>query len=356
MPTEKAEGIQTMKTCEALSRLGLDIELWVPRRFNKIKSDPFEYYGIKNKFPIKKIPTVDLVRFGRFGFLLHSFIFSFFCLLKLKKIKGVQVYSRDENVLCLISKTDRAIFWESHRGNINFSAKIVARVAKKIIVITSGLKALYEKNGVPEDKIVVIPDAVDVNFFDVNITKNDARKTLGINTEKKIIAYIGLLDLWKGYQTFLEASKIVSSDSLFVVIGGEENKIKELKVKYPQVLFLGFLPYNDLPVNQKIADVLVIPNSAKYEIGRLYTSPLKLFAHMASGVPILASDVPSIKEILDESTANFFIPDDSKSLAHCVDLTLNNYENALIKAGKAKLDVREYSWEKRAEKILKTIK
>lgn len=52
--TEKAHGVQVMKMCEAFSRLGLNVELWVPKRRSDIFDDPFEYYNIQNKFEIKK--------------------------------------------------------------------------------------------------------------------------------------------------------------------------------------------------------------------------------------------------------------------------------------------------------------
>ena len=45
--TEKAHGIQIMKTCEVFSNAGMKVLLIIPRRFNWIKKDPFDYYGIK---------------------------------------------------------------------------------------------------------------------------------------------------------------------------------------------------------------------------------------------------------------------------------------------------------------------
>ena len=54
MPTEKAHGIQIMKTCEAFAELGHEVELILPWRFNPIKEDIFEYYNVKKNFKIKK--------------------------------------------------------------------------------------------------------------------------------------------------------------------------------------------------------------------------------------------------------------------------------------------------------------
>ncbi|MCH7883412.1 hypothetical protein IIA95_03290, partial [Patescibacteria group bacterium] len=68
IPTEKAHGIQIMKTCEAFADNGAEIELVVPWRFNPIKNDPFEYYDVKRVFKIVKIPSLDLTAFGKIGF------------------------------------------------------------------------------------------------------------------------------------------------------------------------------------------------------------------------------------------------------------------------------------------------
>jgi glycosyltransferase involved in cell wall biosynthesis len=99
----------------------------------------------------------------------------------------------------------------------------------------------------------------------------------------------------------------------------------------------------------------VIPNSAKMERTRLYASPLKLFGYMASGVPIIASDLPAIREVLDESTATFCEPDNPESLARAIEFVLANPAEAQTKARKALELVKDYSWTERARKILEFI-
>ena len=106
-----------------------------------------------------------------------------------------------------------------------------------------------------------------------------------------------------------------------------------------------------MPLSLKSADVLVLPNSNREKLSRAYTSPMKLFEYMASGRPIVASDVPSLREILDETNCYFFTPDDPESLAQVVITTINNPE-AQKKADKARKDVEKYSWDKRAVAIM----
>ena len=75
LPTEKAHGIQIMKTCEAVSQIGVDISLFVPTffLFNQSKEDPFDYYGVKRLFEIKRFFSIRLIRLGPIGFFLETF-------------------------------------------------------------------------------------------------------------------------------------------------------------------------------------------------------------------------------------------------------------------------------------------
>ena len=76
LPTEKAHGIQIMKTCEAFARIGHSVELVVPTRRNMLTDNPFDYYGVERTFKITTLSVPDLVRFGRFGFLFSALCFS----------------------------------------------------------------------------------------------------------------------------------------------------------------------------------------------------------------------------------------------------------------------------------------
>jgi glycosyltransferase involved in cell wall biosynthesis len=100
------------------------------------------------------------------------------------------------------------------------------------------------------------------------------------------------------------------------------------------------------------ADALVLPNTALDIISARFTSPLKLFAYMASGKPILASDLPSIREVLDDTCAYFFTPDDAQNLARGVEKVLSDATGAAERGHEAREKVKAYSWKARAARIL----
>ena len=350
LPTEKAHGIQIMKMCEAFADLGYGVELVVPWRFNWIKTEPFEYYGVKKNFKITRLPSLDLVKFGRIGFLAQSASFaesaSWYTLFKKTDI----IYSRDELPLFCLSFFKRNLFLEAHDGRLNFIIKNVLKRCPGIVAITKGLKDFYVNNGVDSKKIVVAADAVDIADFSKKYVQVDVRKKLGLPLDKKIVMYIGRLDGWKGTKTLFAASEMLPGVQT-VVIGGETKQIEQLKKEYPRIIFLGHRPYKDLAENQAAADVLLLPNTGKNEISARYTSPLKLFAYMASNIPIVASDLPSIREILNEGNSVLVEPDNPQALAEGVKKVLENKELGERLALAAKEKVNDYTWDKRAEKI-----
>jgi glycosyltransferase involved in cell wall biosynthesis len=95
----------------------------------------------------------------------------------------------------------------------------------------------------------------------------------------------------------------------------------------------------------------VLPNKKGNIVSEKYTSPMKLFEYMASGIPIVASDLPSLKEILDDSNAVFAVPNDPRSFAENIKRVLNDIMLAQRISSKAKQDVLKYSWRERASSI-----
>jgi glycosyltransferase involved in cell wall biosynthesis len=259
------------------------------------------------------------------------------------------LYGRDELVLWAMGQWSRTV-WETHTGAWSVVARAAARRAKKMVAISQGLKDFYTGHGVPADKIVVAHDGVDLSSFVNPQSKEQARARLGLPLDARIALYVGRLDGWKGTDTLFEASKSLS-EAHIVAIGGEPAQVEALRTKYPKVVFLGYRPYKELADNLAAADVLVLPNTAKEKVSAYFTSPLKLFGYMAAGLPIVASNLPSIREILDEQTAVLVHPDEPHALAEGIEMALRHPELG----ERAKEKVKEYTWNARAAGILKQI-
>ncbi len=356
MPTERAHGTQIMKTCEAFARAGNAVTLAVPTRWTHLPDEPFAYYGIeRSAFSLARLPVIDTVSMGKIGFLFEQLTFAKCAFWYALFRKDDLVYSRDTIPLFYISLAKRNFVYEAHLPRWSWHVAFLARRARKIVVISEGLKEWYVERGIPAERIVVAHDAYDPAAFSTTVEKAAVRARLNLPEDVFIPMYIGSLEAWKGYRTFLDAAALTPG-ALFTVIGGKESEIEKLKAEYPSVRFLGQQPYRDLPENQQAADVLVIPNTAKDLLSSRFTSPLKVFAHMASGVPIVASDVPSIREILSEETALFVAPDDPTSLAEGIRKVELDALAPLERASRAREAVLAYSWSARAKLILDAVR
>src|ERR1044071_10426309 len=107
------------------------------------------------------------------------------------------------------------------------------------------------------------------------------------------------------------------SDIQFAIVGDGmladgrlRRRIKE--VQGNKVSLVGFKPHSEARLFQKAADVLVLPHSMKYLHSAYYTSPLKLFEYMAAGAPIVAAELPSIREVIKHGDNGWLVaPDDA---------------------------------------------
>jgi len=364
IPTEKAHGLQIMKMCQAFIREGVSLELVTAKRINPQFEgiDVFEYYQIKKKFPIKRLFLIDMVALkrslkGLSVFIQNaSFAISAFFFLLFKKADVI--YSRDEFSLFLLSFFRKNLVLELHTfpNSKFFLYRCVFKKIKKIIVINNKLKDLVVGLGIKPKKILVARDGVDLKQFRIKESQPECRQKLNLPADKKLVIYAGHFYRWKGVYILAKASRFLGDDFRIIFVGGtgkDKDKLEEFiqREKLNKIIITGHQLPELMPFYLKAADVLVLPNSAREKISRLYTSPLKMFEYMASGAPIVASNLPSLKEVLNENNSFLFKADNPKDLADKILLAINNKK----KAKKSLFDVKEYTWQKRIKNILRFI-
>lgn len=359
LPTEKAYGIQIAKTCEAFAELGINLTTVAPYRISKIKDDFFDYYSVKRNFNFKKLFSLDFYLSGKlnmFAFGLKNFISAIILSIYAIVRKPDIIYSRDELPLFLLSFFRKNLIYEAHR--FSSSRRLFYRKFKnknfKVVVITNHLKGDFIKMGFRAENVLVAPDGVDLGEFDVDISKEEARSRVGLPLGAKIAMYTGHLFEWKGAAPLLEVARKFQNnlkDVLFVFVGGTDYDIEKFRKKaegLTNILILGRKPHKNIPFFLKAADVLILPNKKDGGISSFYTSPLKLFEYMASNRPIVASDLPSVREVLNDSNTVFVLPDDVLALAKGIQQAFTDSS----RSEQAFLDVQQYTWQKRAKKIL----
>ncbi len=368
LPTEKAHGVQIMNMCAAFATNGSTVELVIPRRLNKIKEDPFSYYGVSKTFTVRRLPVLDLVWLGPLGFWLEAVSFSASAFFYSLGRRGWMLYTRDEVVAYLFSLLRRRVFWETHTQSQNRMTGTTLRRVAGIITLTRASQNYYVKTfGVVPAKILVAADAVDIDFFSIASIREEARKHLGIPQDKKIVSYIGkykTMGAAKGVDEIIEAVATVRKEipeAAVMIVGLNKDEFAEVgavceKMGIPAAgrILLPHTPLAKVPLYLRASDVVVMnyPNTPHYAH---FMSPLKLFEYMASGTPIVTTDLPSIREILDDRIATFVKPDDVRDLGRGISVALRDRPAMLKRAAAAREKVVNYSWKARAEGIMKFI-
>lgn len=358
MPTEKAHGIQIMKMCEAFANRGVAVDLLVPRRRNDLLADPFEFYKVKKNFHIIWIPNIDLVNIHKIGFFISTVSFLLLVKIYLFYNKYDIIYSRE---------LFTGIFFANFIFEIHAMPKRVGRIfrhvlrrVRLVIAITRGLERDISALGINKKKIMVLPDSVDLGEFDIAVSQQEARQKLDLPADKKIILYTGsfLFYSWKGADLLLEAANKLEEEYLVILIGAHPHELAKIKERYPKTraMILPFLRRENIPFYLKAADILVIPNKAGDPISEKYTSPLKLFEYMACRRPIVASDLPSLREIVSEEEVLFFKAGDSVGLAEAIQKIANDRSGAELLATRAFKKVQNYTWDQRVVKIIDVLK
>ena len=360
MPNEKAHGIQIARMCEAFLACGVDLTLIVPGRSQSTQTLQ-KFYGLSHEVPVVKIPTLRLYTAGRIGFATSSFFFMGATQIYLwyKKVRGEKftIYTVDmDNFSYVLLPFAGKTFTEMHTPkDISWLQRFFFKRVGGVIA-TNGLirQRLIDDYSIPEVKIIAEPNGVNVKQFMLSVYRAEAREKLLLPQDKKIVLYIGRFYKWKGLDILPAACEKLLGDTICYVVGGTKAEFLKIvgKATLPEnMFFAGERPASEIPLWLQAADALLQLGTAKNEDSNKYTSPMKMFEYMASGVPIVASATPAVKDVLSREEAFFYEPDDAESLRIAIQQALKS-EDALVRAGRAQVKAKSLSWDNRAKKIL----
>ncbi|MBR5529129.1 MAG: glycosyltransferase family 4 protein [Oscillospiraceae bacterium] len=212
--------------------------------------------------------------------------------------------------------TEGSILWKIGRK----MEDATYRYADKIIVITEAMKRNILEKGVPEEKIVVVPNWIDTDAV-TPVEKADNRlfEEFGIDREKFTVVYAGNFGAAQGAHVVLEAAKLLP-EMQFVIFGGgaEFEAAKQQAKTLPNVIINGLLPQDRVPEVYSLGDVCLI--TCKKGVGNS-GMPSKTWSIMACNTPIIAAfDTDSeLAEILQTSNTGVCVePEDPKALAEAI--------------------------------------
>jgi len=327
LPSHFANAYQKVKTCEALSMLGVDVTLLSQSKAGAKAHVIFRDLDAREVFPM-------ILFEGRRGHIRYSF--TVLCwILNNCKSKDVVLYTREVPLVYVVmfAKIFLRIpyIYESHgyfsRNLYDFlRRRIMERGASGIVSISHGLDKKYSTIGVQNRSVAFC--GVDEKRFSAIVDRKDLRRKSGIVKGVRLIGYIGSFHFHhKGVSTLLEAfaklrARCAGERLELWIVGGKKQDIDKLKGSFPTegVRYLGRVSSDEVPKYQAMFDVLVIPT---IDTGDPGLSPVKMFEYLFSGTPIVASAIPPLKEVLSEGDNSLlFRSGDSDDLAKKIKLLL----------------------------------
>lgn len=377
MPSQRAQSLQVLQVAAAFARAGAATTLLHARRFPTPSLPPgvnlFDYYGLcpGSRPTVTAIPCSDWIdrvptRMQYLPARLQELTFARNAAKHIQKA-GVhgRVLSREaESARSLLSgsKAHPNVYIEVHRVPGGQTRKRwlleAASGARGVIAISGGVRDDLVSLGIPSGDILVEHDGFEAGHEP--IAKRDARSKLGLDQDRKVVVYTGGLLDWKGVDLVVDAA-VTLPDVQFVIAGGMDRDVEKLRARYKlnlengapnNVRLDGFVAPAQVRHYLASADLGLVPNRSKPAISARYTSPLKVFEAMDAGLPLVVSDLPSLRDILNEEEACFFAADDSKALESAIRETLSSEDRIAQMAERMKERSKNHSWDARAKRIL----
>ncbi len=309
-PSKNASSLQTAKLCEALYKIGHQVNLILPNTGYKDK-DYFKFYDIKDKFMIKRIKY-----FNKFPIGLNYYFYSLISILKSDYKKQDLYITRNFFTSFLLCVLNKKHILEVH-DDISIEGRIVRFIIKyfkylnnkniiKIITTTKTLKNKYHNSYlVDKSKILVLHNASSINLR----FKKYKRIKKNLN-----IGYFGSIYKSRGLEMLIKLSKEDKANRYYIY-GGNKEETTELKKNYSSknIFFHKYIPYSQIKNQIQKIDICLLPYTDKItvsgDVGDIskYTSPLKLFDYMITGKLIICSDIKVLKEVLKNNFNSILI-------------------------------------------------
>lgn len=339
LPSEHAHGIQILRTCDALAASGLRVRLPVkrnPERPVASVAEALAAYGLapRSGFDVEWLPTHHK---GISGLALRA---------RILRARGRPVFYVRLLRLAALAARRGPVVVELH--NVERDTEAAIRAASAVVTITRALADLVRKRFSPAVPIHVAPDGFDPGTFREVTAPGPTR-----------VVYLGQLMPWKGVEVLLHALARVPALPALLIGGakGDDPRRRELRRLADalglgdRVEWAGHLSQSEAWGRLRRGDVGVVPTRAGG--GQEWsTSPLKLFELLASGLPVVASDLPALREILtDGESGLLFREGDAESLASALARVAAAPDLAERLRRRGLETVARYTWAARAAQI-----
>ena len=227
--------------------------------------------------------------------------------------------------------------------------------ATHVVTISDSMKEAIIERGIPEEKITVVPNAVDTDYFKPNKKNSKLVSTLGLKN-KTVLGYISNMSYREGHDVLIRAFKRISEqidDSILLLVGNGREKenleslVKQLNLS-DKVIFTGNVDHSLIKDYYCLIDLFVVPRRRDYAADLV--TPLKPYEAMGMKIPLLMSDRAALKEILGDDRGFIFKTEDEEDLANVAINCLNDKNECSRRANIAhKWLIENRTWDMNAE-------
>lgn len=372
VPSREADTQQALKTVDALGAAGAAVDLVLPasRRTRRLGTAAFEaelraHYALRSPFRLVTLRTVEPRERLEIQRPLHALRA---CLgLTLSRYDVVYTRSRSAPFLCALR--GRRVVFETYRrlgdGNPRLAALLVAlaRRPELLGVVTHShlARRSLEAAGLSSDRIATIHNGHDPEDLQPRLERAEARALLGLDPLRPLCCYAGNVGRRKGLAALLDvAARTAEVD--YLLVGGRDDERAALDAQVARrglrnVRSAAWRTAPELAPFLYAADLLLIPPTAAplQEHGRTVL-PLKTFQYLGAGRPILAPDLPDLREILVHGHNAWLVPaDEPQAAAEAIRRLLADTGLAQALGRAARLRSSELTWRARGERIIAQI-
>ncbi len=357
-----ASAIHIMKMCQAMTRLGVETELLIPS--NKPRAQLFEYYGIQSEF---RITSFSYFRNTSLRNIIHGLLAALY--IKLFRANRYDIVVTRNIVFTYFATKFFQIptIYDAHHplvkgGSFLFDSFKDSKYLVRFSTNSKGLSETYIDQGLPADKLVVAHNGVELERFQNAPSKLECREHLKLPFDKKIVCYAGNIYEGRGIEQLIDVAQRLK-DIMFLIVGGLDEDVdryrKIAKSEGAQNFELvGFVPHRDVPLYLLASDILVMPYTSNMTIkggtkADQFTSPIKLFEYMAAARPIVATSIPSVKEVLEDGVNSILVePGSADAIYEGLEKVLSDDNLSDRISAKAGHEINKYAWEERVKNLL----
>jgi glycosyltransferase involved in cell wall biosynthesis len=247
-----------------------------------------------------------------------------------------------------------SIFDSIERLNDLAIGKETLKEADKIIAVSNATKDYVLSLGAKPEKVKVLHNGVDlVKFRPLAGKRDEIRRKLGISKDAVVVLTVRRLVYKHGIDTLIETANIAVKKNLkiiFLVVGkGPDFNNVQLRIEQLGIeknfRLTGFVKDEDLPFYYNAADFFVLPSKSGEGL------PLVALEAMACGLPVIATNVGGIREILMKDYGKLVPPNNPELLAKAI-LEFSDIDFSSRKKEMRAIMEEKYSWDKNVERLI----